>query len=102
MRPNSAAPDDERVIKHAALFEIADQRSRRLVRVAALASESGRKSAVLVPATVVKLHESDAAFHKSPSKQAIGSESARLPNVRAVRVERFLAFARHVDEFRHG
>jgi len=52
-----AAPDDERVIKHASLLQIADQRGTRLVGFFALPRDILRQRAMLVPAAMKKLNE---------------------------------------------
>src|SRR3989442_14913676 len=55
-----AAPDDESIIQEAALFEVCDERRRRLIGVAALGGDLLRKRRVLVPAAMKELHEADA------------------------------------------
>ena len=51
------APDDERIIKHAALLEVFHQTGGRLIDRLALARDVLGQRPVLVPAAVEKLHK---------------------------------------------
>src|SRR4029434_1087838 len=53
--PELAAPDDERVVEHPALLEVAHQCRRGTLRVLALLLELGEEVPVLVPARVHQL-----------------------------------------------
>ena len=59
-----AAPNHERVVEHAALFQILYERGRSLVGIPALFDELCRQVDVLIPARVHKLDESHIAFGK--------------------------------------
>src|SRR5205823_4613557 len=48
--PELPAPDHERVVEQAALFEVLDERGGSLIRITALAANLHRQVAVLVPA----------------------------------------------------
>ena len=72
-----AAPYDEGVIEHAAMLEILDQSSGGLIGLAALVAEAAGEAAVLIPAGMVKLDESDAALGQSPGCLLYTSPSPR-------------------------
>ena len=57
-----AAPHDERVLQHAALFQVADECGAGLIHVAALQAQVAGQVVVLVPAAVVELDEAHAAL----------------------------------------
>ncbi len=77
-----AAPDDERVVEQAALFEVDDERGGGLVGFGALAADAGGQAAVLVPALVVELDEAHAALGQPAGQQAVGGEGAGLAGYR--------------------
>src|SRR5215203_1902129 len=57
--PKFTAPDHQRVIEHSALFQIADERGRRLIRFHASLRQTFRKLSVMIPIAVVKLNETN-------------------------------------------
>ena len=73
-----AAPDDQRIVQHAALFQILDQCPAGLVDVAALVGQVAGDVGVLVPAAMEDLDEPHVAFGHPASQQAAGGERARL------------------------
>ena len=97
-----AAPDDQRVVEHPALLQVAHQRRRRTFRVLALLLELGEEVAVLVPAGVHQLHEPDAPFEQPAGDQAVVRERAVLQGVGAVARERGLRLVREVDQVGHA
>src|SRR5260370_17650959 len=70
-----AAPDHERIVEHAALLEVFDQRGTRLVGVFTVLLEIMLQIAVLVPRFVEKLHKAHAAFQEPPGEQAVVGEA---------------------------
>jgi hypothetical protein len=54
-----------------------------------------------VPATVIELHEADAAFDQTPGEQAVVRER-HLAGLGAVHVMNGCRFAREVDSLRHA
>src|SRR5207245_707838 len=66
-----AAPDHERVVEHAALLEVLDQRGGRLIGVLALNLELRRQVLMLIPAGVNELDIAHAAFRQPPGQQAM-------------------------------
>ncbi len=74
------APDNQRVVEQAALFEIENQRGRSLIGVVALTSNRLRQGQVLVPAAMDELDEPHAALGQSSSQQAI--LAANVPGFR--------------------
>src|SRR5437867_9893493 len=63
--PEFSAPDNQRVLQEAPLFQVLDERGARLVGIAALACDLFGQLVVLVPAPVEQLNEPDAAFHEA-------------------------------------
>src|SRR6266498_5381634 len=66
-----AAPNDQRVVQHAAGLEILDQRRTGLVGVLHLLADPVRQVAVLVPAAVIKLDKPHVAFGHAPGQEAV-------------------------------
>ena len=99
--PEFAAPDHERVVEQAALFEILHQGCRGLVGGLGLALNAALERPVLVPAPMVELDEAHAALGQSARQQAVVGIRARAAGVLAVEVEHRLRLAGQVGEFRH-
>ena len=74
-----AAPDHQRVVEHAALLEVLDQRGRGLVDLLGHAGDLVFDAAVMVPVAVIKLDEAHAALGQPPGQQAVGGEGAVGP-----------------------
>ena len=72
-----AAPDDQRVVEHAALFQIGDQRGGRLVDFLGLELDVVFEIAVVVPVAVIELDEPHAAFGQAAGQQAVGGVRSR-------------------------
>ena len=86
-----AAPDDQRVVEQAALFQILDQRRRSPDRLRS--RDHGNVAldvAVMIPVAVIELDEAHAALGQPPRQQAVGGERA-VAALGAVQVERRLA-----------
>ena len=66
-----APPDNEGIVKHSALLEVAHQRGGWPFGVLALLFELCVEVAVLVPAGMHELHKSDAAFEQAAGDQAV-------------------------------
>src|SRR6266513_4140652 len=81
-----AAPDHERVVEQAALFEVGDERVAGLVHVLGLATNAVRQIAVMVPARMIKLDKTHVALGHAPREQTIRGKSAGT--LRVVAVER--------------
>ena len=79
-----AAPDDQRVVEHAALLEILHQAPAALIDVAALARQHLGQVGVDVPAAMIDLHEAHAALDQPARHQAGVGERAALARVLAV------------------
>ncbi len=84
-----SAPDHQRVVQHAALFQILHQCVTRLVDDAALATNVVGKVAVLIPLADKHLSESHAAFGHAAGQQAICREGPRLGNVGTIHFQSF-------------
>ena len=61
-----ATPNDQCVIKHAALFKVLNQRPRCLVNVLALIGEVLGKILVLIPTAMEDLNKAHIAFNQTP------------------------------------
>src|SRR5207249_11265052 len=78
-RPSKlAAEHHERVVEHAALFQVLDQRSRALVDVLGLPGELRRQIPVLIPTDMTHLNKSDAPLFHPASQQAIAGKGSGL------------------------
>ena len=82
-----AAPEHQRVVEHAALTQVLDQGRTGLVGLTALLANAAGQAAVMVPAGVVELDESNVALGQSAGEQAVGREATRCPRVRSVKIE---------------
>src|SRR5215510_14126594 len=67
--PEFPAPDDQRVFEQTALFQILNERRGRLISASALERKIARQIVVLIPAAVIKLNESHAAFGQASREQ---------------------------------
>ena len=98
-----AAPDDQRVVEHAALLQVGDQRRRRADRLrSAIAGDVVLDVAVMVPVAVIELDEPHAALGQPPRQQAVRRE--RAVAALACRTGRASASARSADvhQLRHA
>src|SRR5690348_8808789 len=89
------APDYQRIVEHAALLEVFDKGSARLICILALFADSFWKIAVLVPAAMIELNEPDAPFRHAAGEEAIVSKRAWILYVWAIHLERALRFLRN-------
>ncbi len=83
-----AAPDDQRVVQHAALLEVFQQRVTGLIDVLALAGHPSGDIGMMVPVVVIDLNESHAAFGQSSRHQDRVGKRARLLRFFAVQFEK--------------
>ena len=95
-----AAPDDEGVVEHAALFEVLDQRSRGLVDISGHLGQLILQAAMVIPVAVVELDEAHTFLGETTGEQGIAGEGARSIYFRTVTFHDRLTFAREVHEFR--
>jgi hypothetical protein len=97
-----AAPDDERIVEQATLFEVGEQAGRGLVGIITLTLDGPGQSAVVIPAHVEKLDEAYVAFAEAAGEEAIGSVGTRALHIRTIEVEDVLRFLRQVKQVRHA
>ena len=83
-----AAPDDQRVLEHAARLQVEQQAGAGLVGLLALAGDVFGEVAVLVPSAVQDLDDADAAFDHAAGEQGAVSEGAGLLYLGSVEFER--------------
>jgi len=100
--PEFTAPDDEGIVEQAASFEVEDEGSGGLVRVAALAVEFGGDRVVLVPSGVHELDAADTAFDEASGHEAVVGEGAWGADIGSVFAEDGFGFAGEVGEFGDG
>src|SRR5436853_103581 len=66
-----AAPNHQRIVQHAALFQVADQSRRRAIYLLGFECDVGLDTAVVVPIAVVELDESYTALGQPSGQQAV-------------------------------
>ena len=91
--PELSAPNNERVFKHPALFQILNQAVAALIHILALRGKVARKVAVLVPTAVENLHKSHTALDETPRHDRGVRESTTLLAVLTVELIGFLGLA---------
>src|SRR5262249_15236345 len=79
-----AAPDHQRIVEQAALFQVGDEPVADLIDVAALGGQVASNVEMLVPAPVEDLHEAHVALDQAAGQEAAGGERTRLMHVWAV------------------
>ena len=68
------SPDDERVVQHPPLFEIAHQGGRRLIGLGRLRTHATLDVAVMIPTGMIHLNEPHAALGQSSGEEAVVGE----------------------------
>jgi len=66
--PELAPPDDDGIVEESALLEVLDQCGLGLIDVLTLLGNIRWQTAMVVPSTMVELHEADPAFDHSSSE----------------------------------
>ena len=69
-----ACPDNQRIVEHAALFQIGDQRRTGLIDFASPQRQFFPQQAVVVPVAMVELNEPDAPLGQPSGQQAIAGK----------------------------
>ena len=87
-----AGPDDQRVVEHAALLEVGDQRHAGAVDLLGLERDAVLDAAVVVPVLVVELDEAHAALGQPAGEQAVAGKGT-IARLAAVELERLGLFA---------
>ena len=95
-----AAVDDERVVEHAARFQVLDEGGGGLIDFAGAAAHVIAHGAVMVPVAMIELDEADAALGQAAGHQAVGAERAVGAGDAVVR-EGALRFVGEVAQGRH-
>ena len=96
-----AGPDDERVVEHAALLQIGDERHAGAVDLLRLEGDAFLHAAVMIPVLVIELDEAHAALGQATREQAIRGEGT-VARLAAVKLERLGPFAANVHQLRHA
>ena len=90
--------DDERILQHAAGFEVLEECRGWLVNVVTLVGQLARECHVLIPAAVKELHEPYIAFEQAAGQQAISGVGARARDFGAVGIQCRFGFAGDVGQ----
>ena len=88
-----AGPDDQRVVEHAALLQVGDQRHAGAVDLLGLQRDALLHAAVMVPVLVIELDEPHAALGQPAGEQAVRGERA-VARLAAVELETFCRLRR--------
>ncbi len=99
--PEFAAVNNECVVEHAALPEVCDQRRSGFVDQAGGVLDAFFDSAVMIPATVVKLDETHATLSQPTGEQAVAGVAA-VAAFGAVHVENLLWLVGDIHQLRHA
>ena len=99
--PELAAPDDQRIVEHAALLEVQHEGRRGLVRILRQHADFPGKVRVLIPSLVVQLDEAHVALGQAAGQQAIGRERAGDAGRFAVQVENVVRLLGNVHRGGH-
>ena len=97
--PEFTSPDHQSLLQQAPLFEIPQQRSGSLIGLATLLTQSSLDVAVMIPARVVNLNETNTPFRHSAGEQALAGERTVTRLLDPVRFERRRGFAHQIDQF---
>ena len=65
------APDDERILEHTPLTQVADQRGTATIDLEGPRANSRRHIRVMIPARVIELHKPDATLSHPTGHQAV-------------------------------
>ena len=101
MRPNSEPKTTNRVVEHAALLQIDEQRRRSPVDLGSRPLDMLFEDAVMVPVAVIELDKPHAAFGQTSGEQAIRGKRPVAP-LRAVQVQDVLGLIANVHQLRHA
>ena len=99
--PELAAEHHQRVVQHAALLQIGDQRRGGPIHFLGLVLNAGFNVGMVIPIAVIKLNEAHAALGQPPGQQAVRSERA-IARLGAVRVQNALRFLAHIHQIRNA
>ena len=97
-----AAPDEQRVVQHAALLQILQEAITRLIDVLALARQMSGHVGMDVPAIQPDLDESRAALEQPARRQAALREASGPARVLAVELVHARRLAGEIGQLRHG
>ena len=97
--PEFAAPDDQRVVQHASLFEVLQQARGGLIGFHGALGHTGDQASMMVPIAVVQLNEPHSTFGEAAGQQAVRRERSRLLHIRPIQRQCALRFLRKVGQF---
>src|SRR5579859_8113762 len=84
-----AAPNNQGVIKHAALFQVLDERGSGTVDLFGLERDPLLQAAVMIPIAMVELDEAHAALGQAAGEQTVRGEGA-VAGLRAIHLKHIL------------
>lgn len=100
--PELSTPDDERIVEHAAHFQILHEGPARLVHIAALQWQVAGEVPVLVPTAVEDLGESHTSLGHAPGEKTVVGESSGSGHVGTIHIEDVARFRGEIRELGHG
>src|SRR5207248_1373849 len=100
--PKLSTPNNQGVFEHATLLQIFNEGSAGLIGFLRLVADAGRQIAVVIPALVVQLNETNALFGQPASKKTIGSKGPRFAAIGTIQLERALRLFGKIRDFRHA
>ena len=95
------SPQDQRVLQHATLLQVSDQRGLRTVNRVTLLPQFTGKVVVLIPSAHVQLDETNITFSKPARHEAVCRKASGLTHIRSIHLKRCFALVTEVREFRH-
>src|SRR5688572_9660120 len=95
------APDDQRIIEHAALFEVGDESRSGLIQVGGILPDEFDEVIVMIPIAMIKLDEPDAAFSETSREKAIGGKRA-VARLAAVEIKDALRLVGNIHQTGNG
>ncbi len=96
-----ATPNDDRIVEHAPLFQVLDERRGGAVHVGGVLADEFDEVVVMVPIAVVKLDEPHAALGQAAREEAVGSERA-IAGLATIEVEDGFRLVGNIHQTRNG
>ena len=96
------APNDQCLVEHTALLQVHQQCGCCLVCIAALRFDAVGRVSMSIPASVVKLDETNTAFGQPACEQTVVRIFANLRRLGAIHVQNALWFTFDVDQLWHA
>jgi hypothetical protein len=95
-----AAPDDERIIQHAAFLQVLHECRGWTFGIDTLLFKLSEQIAVLIPAGMHQLHKANSTFQQASSNQAVVGERALDQSIGAIAIQSRFGLAGKIDQIR--